>query len=104
MTFTDHDGVALRRLAHASVHRWTYLADQEVEISNVNGAGEATIINVEVEYWHDGNQAIVAAVRVWEHGVPGATIRCYLPSPNWLQEILIAAIDTSKLPQGEPDL
>lgn len=104
MPFTDHDGVALRKLAHASVHRWTYLADQEVEIDSAAGGHQSTI-NVEVEYWRDTTgEAHVAAVRVYEEGEASQGIRRYLPSPNWLQELLIAAIDTTRLPEGDEEL
>lgn len=107
MPLTDHDRVELRKLAHASVHRWTYLADQEVEIDSPAGGHQSTI-NVEVEFWRDANgEAHVAVVRVYEEegdGWPIKPNRRYLPSPNWLQELLIAAIDTTRLPQGEPSL
>lgn len=101
MPFADHESTTLRRLALASVHHESHLRDQELEISTT--ANVAAYIKVEVEYWLDAGEPTVSAIRVWEPNDNNS--RRYLPSPNWLQEVLIDAIDLDKLhqPQGEGD-
>lgn len=91
MIFADHPPIRLRTLANASIHKFTYMADQEVE---------GLALHLEVEYFMRGPTPIVYAVRVWEKDPAGR--RKFLPSPNWLLEMLVDAVDTAKLPEGVP--
>lgn len=94
--FGDHNGDHLKTLANAGVHRFTYMADQQLEINS--GPNNAEYIHVEVEYYMHGYEKVICAVRVWE--LDKDRRRRFLPSPNWLQEVLIGAINTEALPQG----
>lgn len=100
--FGDHTSDHLKTLANAGVHRFTYMADQQLEING--GPNNAEYIHVEVEYYMHGYEKVICAVRVWELDKAKRSStgngRKFLPSPNWLQEVLIGAINTETLPQG----